>query len=413
MAYMFGYDITDYDIKLIECSLNYRGVQPNHFATVQYEVNYTKAQEKTIYKYIRKLLDQKLIIKRKRQDGQGSVYYLTSKGLELAKNLFDIEEGKKGEGWINNSGGCTCYGDFTYQIYSPPQEQNSHHLLLVDFFIELHSIKTAYIEHRINLYCAVTFETEEGKFRFRPDGEVRFEDGRNYAIEIDRGSENHEQLCKKFRTYRQYYDYCKNNGLDKKHSGIIFVVEGKRKKHGMKRRWKNISAAFFQELGNYYQDVNLILTTVSDATETLLLELNRKDYEFEFVNNLIIKQEEYGDTTVNFLRINDQNGSSHKVLLATSSTEVGKFYITVFSFSHPYETFIYRNYMEVYRALNKIKGEKSVKNLEFKGFRKVILFGNEKPYLITDFSPYILSEELNNAFRDFDHDVEYIKVEQS
>lgn len=412
MASMFGYDITNYGIKLIEWLLNYREVQPHHLASLQYGVNFSQAQEKTIYKYLRKLKKQKLIKKNKLQgDSRGSGYCHTPKGLELAKELLDIEEGKIGEGWINENG-CTSYGDFPYNIYSPPKEQQPHHLLLVDLFNKLHSIKTAYIEHRINHYCAVTFETEVGKFRFRPDGEVRFKDGRNFAIEIDRGSENHEQLCKKFRTYRQYYDYCEKNGLDKKHAGIIFVVEDKRKKHGMKRRWKNISAAFFQELGDYYRDVNLILTTISDANETLLLELNRKEHELESVNKLKSLQEQNGNMTDNFLRIKDQKGSSHKVFLSTSPTKENGFYITVFSFSHPYETFIYRNYMEVYRVLNEIKGQESVKDLEFIGFKMVILYGtDEEPYLINDYFPYTLSEELKTAFLDFGKDVEYIKVE--
>ncbi|MEH7483493.1 hypothetical protein V7157_21000 [Neobacillus drentensis] len=82
MAFLFGYDLTD--IKLLESLLNYRLAKPKHLSAMKYDVNFKKSQEKTIYKYLRKLLDQKLIAKYRMQNGsEGSLYYLTGKGHEF------------------------------------------------------------------------------------------------------------------------------------------------------------------------------------------------------------------------------------------------------------------------------------------------------------------------------------------
>ncbi|MEK5379365.1 replication-relaxation family protein [Niallia sp. FSL W8-0635] len=410
MAYLLGYDLTDYDIKLIECLVNYRGVKPYHFAVMKYGKNFTESQEKTIYKYLRKLLDQKLIVKYKLQDGsEGSMYYLTSKGYELAKDLFNIEEGKRGEGWINENG-FTNYGDFPYELFSPPLEQAPHHLLLVDFLFKLKSINTTFIEHRINLYSAVTYGNSENKFRFRPDAEIRLENNRTYAIEIDRGSENHEQLCKKFRTYRHYYETAKQSALDVRHAGIIFIVEDKRKKHGMKRRWKNICAAFIKEVGDYHKDVNLIMTTVSDTSETILFEINRKNYEQRFINKLSTFLKKKGNQDVNLYLINDLD-NDYKQIITTNMAESNAFYVNVYITSQTFEANVYSKFMNVYRQINAIKNQEVVKGLEFRGFRKAIIYGNEMPYLINDIGPYELDKEFNNVFREFNDNVHYYRVD--
>ncbi|SLK50292.1 Uncharacterised protein [Mycobacteroides abscessus subsp. abscessus] len=411
MAYLLGYDLTEYDIDIIDCLTNYRGVKPYHLSIMKYGVNYTNSQEKTIYKYLRKLLDQKLIAKYKLQDGsEGSMYYLTSKGYELAKDLFNIEEGKKGEGWINEDG-CTSYGDFPYELFSPPLEQAPHHLLSIDFLFKLRSINTTFIEHRINLYSAVTYGNSENKFRFRPDAEIRLENNRTYAIEIDRGSENHEQLCKKFRTYRHYYEIAKQSGLDVRHAGIIFIVEDKRKKHGMKRRWKNICAAFFKEMGDYHKDVNLIMTTVSDTSETILFELYRKNYEQRFINKLSTFLNKKGNQDVKLYLINEPD-NDYKQIITTNMVGNNAFYVTVYITSQTFEANVYSKFMNVYGQIKAIKNQEAVKGLEFRGFRKATIYGNEIPYLINDIEPYELDEEFNNVLREFNDNVQYYRVNE-
>lgn len=410
MAYILGYDITNYEISLINYLLLYRGVKPNHLAIMHYGINFTKTQEKTIYKYLKRLVDQKLIAKYRLQNGlQGSMYYLTPKGFDLAKELFNINEAERGEGWINNNE-CTSHGDFPYELFSPPMEQASHHLLLIDFLVNLQSTKTESIEYRLNLYSSTTFMTADGKSRFRPDAEVRLQNNRIYAIEVDRGSENHEQLCKKFRTYRHYYDTLKENGLSIKHVGIIFVVEDKRKIHGMKRRWKNIAAAFFKEMKDYHLEVNLIFTTLRDANKTILLEINKKDYEQKFLHKLGSSLERENHDNINFFCINDKAGNP-KVTFSTIASNGNKFEVVIYMFSQMYETSIYSKYYDVYRHIEMIKSNDSVAGLELSGFRKIISYANEVPSLINDFSPYQLSDGLDISLKGYDTNVELQKID--
>ncbi|MDY0409884.1 replication-relaxation family protein [Virgibacillus soli] len=98
-----------------------------------------------------------------------------------------------------------------------------HLLLLIDFLIKIKFIKTTFREHCIDYHSAVTYGNAENKFRFRPDAKIKLENNRTYTIEIDRGSEIHEQFCEKFRAYRHYFETAKQSELDVRLAGVIFI----------------------------------------------------------------------------------------------------------------------------------------------------------------------------------------------
>ena len=91
--------------------------------------------------------------------------------------------------------------------------------------------------------------------------------------------------------------------------------------------------------------------------------------------------------------------------------ESNAFYVNVYITSQTFEANVYSKFMNVYRQINAIKNQEVVKGLEFRGFRKAIIYGNEMPYLINDIGPYELDKEFNNVFREFNDNVHYYRVD--
>lgn len=282
MSYSFGYNLSFHAFLIIQILFEYRGLTANQIAHIMHWGDYTLAQEKSVYNYLRKLKKQKLVTAYHLQGDytRGSIYYLTPQGFELAKHLLNIDRGKTGEGWVFHqfTPGAN-YGDFPYDLYKPPLDQTAHHLMLIEFFKQIRTLNEEVdYNYRINLYAAKEYEMDGEKHRYRPDAEVKFRDGRIFAVEIDRATESHEKLRRKFRTYRNYLQYLRSNN-QKLPSGIFFVVEEKRREHGIRRRWENVMSAFFEEMSGFHKNFNLIMTTMNDVPETILFEYHRDAYE--------------------------------------------------------------------------------------------------------------------------------------
>jgi hypothetical protein len=282
MSYSLGYDLSYYAEVIVEYLFRYRGMTATQIAHILYGKHYTLAQEKSVYNYLRKLKKQKLVTSYRLQGNisRGSLYYLTEQGYEFAKYLLNIEQGKKGEGWIVPY--CSLvesYGDFPYDLYKPTLNQLPHHLMLIEFFKQINAIDLdTECSYRTNLYAAKEYIMDGKEHHYRPDAELKFRDGRIFAVEIDRATESHEQLRRKFRTYRNYLQYLHSNNK-RLPSGIFFVVEEKRREHGIRRRWENVMSAFFEEMSDFHKNFNLIMTTMNDVPETILFEFHRDAYE--------------------------------------------------------------------------------------------------------------------------------------
>lgn len=286
MSYKFGYNLTPYSERIIEALYTYRGMTAKQLAAIinaTFMVDLTR--EKSTYNYLRKLKVQGLVTASKLQGNvvNGSLYYLTYNGFMCAKDILNINEGQEGTGWIQpyQEYEETTLADFQYKVHLPPQRQLAHHLMLIDFFIQAKRIEEDFdtVKHRSNLYAARTYYLDGEKCRFRPDAEVMV-GGKRFGVEIDRSTESHEKIVEKFEVYKRYLDYCsKTEDPMDDLNGIYFVVENKRRDHGIKRRWASVLSAFFKVLWKYQNKLNLILTTVDSIRETLLFELHREELE--------------------------------------------------------------------------------------------------------------------------------------
>ena len=135
--------------------------------------------------------------------------------------------------------------------------------------------------HITNFYANLTYVEDKQVKKLKPDAAILL--NKNfYAIEIDRGTESNEQLYDKFLKYKTYHDYCKNLEDEKtklKVHTILFVVESKKRKYGIKRRWTNVLSAFFKAFGADFPPINLIMVPMDETVQTLEFEKQRKDLE--------------------------------------------------------------------------------------------------------------------------------------
>jgi hypothetical protein len=400
MSLEFGYNLTATSYLIIELLFKFRGVTATQLAALIYGKHYTLSQEKNIYNFLSKLKKQKLVsnIRLQGSYSKGSIYYLAEKGYEFAKELLNIQEGQRGNGWIN--AGMPLFADIPYTTYKPPLVQTTHHLLLIDFFIELREIKETEIAYRLNLYASQNYESEEKQYRFRPDGEIEFLDGRLFTIEVDVGSETHEQFRQKFRVYRRYFEYIETQKGESLPNGIIVVVQNKRKDHGIKRRWANIVSAFYKEIGDYHFRVNLMMTTLDSVKKTLIFEDNRFQYEIKaskYIQEMLANQ---GFKAINY---SYNTGSSIQENAFLYSINHDDYRIYFNAVCQAYETKIYSRYCKMFSYVSGGPYQKDVvKGLKYTGYGKNIFHSGDKPFLIQNMKAddTCFEQEFLDAFND-------------
>jgi hypothetical protein len=391
--------LTPLQYLIIELLFRFRGAIAIQLAALIFGNKYTLSQEKSIYNYLGKLKELKLITSNRLQGNfsRGSIYYLTPKGYELAMEWLNIMENQKGDGWINEE--APLFADIDYSTFKPPLVQTTHHLLLINFFIELREIKESMIAYRLNLYASMNYETEEGTARYRPDAEIKFADGRLFAIEIDTGSESHEQFRQKFRTYRRYFDFLSKHDIESLPAGIMIVVDNRSRDYGIKRRWASIVSAFYKEIGNYHFKVNLIMTPLSSAKETLVFEDNRIKYEMEVGKYFRNAGTNDGYEIVNYTyksgEFIQENAFSYVI-------KDNHYRVAFNATCQTFETQVYSRFIKQYPFLTENTNPKDVvKGLEYIGYSSLIYCIGNKPFLIESL-PYDI----------FDFDSDFTKIFQ-
>jgi hypothetical protein len=379
MSIILGFNVTDFSIRILQSLFIHRGMTAKQLTQVLNPSTLPSiSQEKSILNYLRKLKKQKLVVsvRLQRDFSYGSIYYLTDRGDELIKHWLNICKGQQGEGWVMADN--PLFGDIPYPISRPPLDQTLHHLALIDFFIELNKHTDLGLDYRLNLYASKNYYVNGEKFRFRPDGEIKLMDGRRIAVEIDRGTENHEQLRRKFKVYRQYLDYVYDSKSETPPVAILFVLEDKQRQHGIKRRWANIATAFLAEIGPYHDKVNLIMTSLTKTKETLHFEINRDYYGKLSYENLL----------------NNLNGGLHELygfldkknrfsIIIAINRKAKKYFVIFCTISQTYETFIYsRLSIFLNSILNLAKLQNLVKNLEFVNNLEGVFYKEEIPFIL-------------------------------
>lgn len=397
MAYLFGYNLTQLSEQIIKTLMTYRGMTAKQLTSMLYGLyQYGLSEEKSVYNYLRKLKNQGLVKAHKLQANvaNGSIYYLTPKGYQYGKDMLNIAEGAMGTGWIyryQEFGECTL-GDLSYDLYEPPLKQPAHHLMLIDFFIRLKTVAANYedeLQHRINLYSSRKYEIEGQKYQYRPDGEISF-NGKTFAIEIDRATESHEQLLQKFETYNRYMDYVSTSGsVVDRIDGIIFVVESKRREHGLVRRWTNILSAFFKKLNKYQNQMNLIMTSLDFVGDSIHFELNRESLESKAREELKSILKNKGYHVVPWIDSNTKESTFAHV------TKDDYYHVYFNPISQEFESKIYTRYLNFQnKMLDFAQKQEKMKGLRYVGHEKFVFYDKRKPVIINGFSHYKIESDI-------------------
>lgn len=410
MTYLLGYNLTNRAETILTFLLSYRGVTAKQLTHLLFSSStFTLSEEKSIYNSLRKLKDQGLVSAHKLQANvaNGSLYFLTSRGYEITLDLLNIDEGKKGNGWLPHD----YYSDFPladlpYEIYSPPKKQIAHHLMLTEFFIRLEQVKTLDDEpvlHRSNLYASLKYNYKEQGLmkvnRYRPDGEIRINTNR-FAIEIDRAMESHEQLVSKFMTYKHYLDHCKEIKETDPISGIIFVVESTRRFHGIRKRWTSILTAFFKTLHEYKDEVNLILCPMDSVAKTIEIEGRRSvdGVKKEDIVSSIFKKE-------NILNPSIYTYTKTKEFSFAYTFDQSTYKIWYCEMSHEYESGIYAKYLSfIEKRLAPLQDKQQypkIKDYSFERLSPVIMYDHFQPFIVTNFEHYNLNPQLAKQLSKF------------
>lgn len=413
MVYVMGFNLSPRDKKILAILLSYRGVTAKQLTILITEKSdFTLSEEKSIYNSLRKLKKQGLIIAHKLQEtvANGSMYYLSPKGYSLTLDLLNIEADQKGEGWLPYvSSFETNFADLPYEIYSPPKKQTAHHLMLVEVFLQLLKHKDEIPEgvpHRSNLYSSRDYYHNDGKHllskKFRPDGEILINSNR-YTIEIDRAMETHEQLVQKLEVYKSYFEHCKRTGEPNTIKGIIFVVEDRRRMHGIKKRWASLLAAYVKVLYPEWREVPLILTSMSSITETILQEKVILNDTFEDIKNRTNARLEKLPHTSEIKHYVYNAKEEVKYAYSIGFNVDASFSLYNSSVCHEYDTRMFTTHIDLQNNLISGVTTDSKKHLEGYNYcnaRTLVWYSDDRrqPVLV-DLTPYKVHPQLSGVFK--------------
>lgn len=260
------------------------------------------------------------------------------------------------------------------------------------------------ITHRHNLYAARKHRIREGIIQYRPDAEILIND-KVFTVEIDRTTESHEQLKQKFHTYRQYFETIANDSAKELPAGIVFIVESRRREHGIQRRWHNILSAFYSVLSDYSHQVNILLTTIDRVAETLWIERERETYRSQIRDH--IKSYIEPNQRVHFL----SNTSHTEPLTAIVTDETDTYRLLLCDVAQEYESAIYRKQIHFQdRQLTGYKQKQFTiqnRNVAFKDHKTVLFYPTYRPLIVDSFKTYTLSVNLTHKLALLSDTVDY------
>ncbi|WP_346207704.1 replication-relaxation family protein [Caldifermentibacillus hisashii] len=413
MSIISEYRLTNCSMKLLELLFYYRGMTALQLTKMYYDSeNPLPTQKSNIHNYLNKLKKQSLVTSKKLDESiyLGSIYYLTSKGFEAAKEMMNIEVGAKESGFIllNERSGIPTQSDLPYNLYQPPKLQMSHHLLLIDLFIQLRIQfnDDEAIDHRLSMYCSTPYTIDSIDYKIRPDAEVLLPHKESYWIEVDRGTESHSQLLAKFNNYKNFLIYLKENNLEIPFKGIIFVTDAKQRLCGLKRRWANILSAFLKEMYPFDTDLRLILTPLNEVENTLRFEMNRNELN-ESASHLLdenLKLRGY-KKMLPFVKTVDK---TLFYFIAKNETAYKIIYVNV---SNAFDSSVYTDFHHFTKELSIIQQKNEVKGLMPDGFEQVIVHPNQNPYIIKTLQGDHSTGELEDELEMLNENIEFIQID--
>jgi DNA-binding PadR family transcriptional regulator len=385
MSIISEYQLTHCSMKLLAYLFYYRGMTALQLSQMYYESEKPlPTQKSSVHNYLSKLKKQNLVASKKLEDSvrPGSIYYLTTKGFEVVKEMLNIDVGATENGFIllNERNGIPTQSDLPYSLYQPPKQQISHHLLLIDFFIRLriHFSEEESVDHRLSMYCSTPYTYNNMDGKIRPDAEIILPNGDAYWIEVDRSTESHSQLLAKFQNYKNFLSYLEENNLPIPFKGILFLTDEKQQLYGMKRRWTNIVSAYLKSMDpDQAADIRLLMTPLNRVEETLRFEMKRMKLN-EAAKQLLhekIHQRGY-HRILPFIRKSDQ---SLFYAIAMNQKSYKIFFVHV---GNAYDSSLYTNFHQFIQRRMKIHQRDEVKQLQPEGFEQIVFHPDRDPYII-------------------------------
>lgn len=339
MIQIHPFALSEKEVRILTYIFIYRGMRAKDLAVFETRTNrYSLSDEKSIYNYLAKL-KRKGLIKSTRLQGVnsvGSIYYLSTNGLELIKSLLNISVGQQGNGILPISEETTFW-DVPAEYQLPPLKQTEHFLLGIELFKRLIAGSDTAFKHTTTFYSNLVYIHDQKQHKVKPDAAVIINNN-FFAVEIDRATESHDQLIQKFRKYKEHYDYCQrveDKMAVKKVHTILFVVEERSRRHGIQRRWTNVLSAFFEAFGQDFPNINLILVPMDNVSIVLHFESKREYLEKEALKMLENQYEEKGYSTK--FKMNNQ-------LFITNGNN---FILPTIQLHHEYESRLYKDLYEL------------------------------------------------------------------
>jgi len=402
-------------MKIVEYLFYYRGMTALQLAQMYYESKMPfSTQKSNIHNYLSKLKKQRIVASKKIDDPihPGSIYFLTSKGLEVVKELLNIDVGVKENGFIllNERSGVSTQSDLPYDLYQPPKQQINHHLLLIDLFIQLriHFYGEESVDHRLSMYCSTSYIFNNRSNKIRPDAEILLPNKSSYWIEVDRSTESHSQLLAKFKNYKNYLTYLKENDLPIPFKGIIFLTDAKQQTYGLKRRWTNLLSAFLKEMYPYEQDIRLILTPLNLLEETLHFELKQSTLNQSAKILVYEKLHQLGyEKVIPFIKTSDK---TLFYALAINQTSYKIFFLNV---SNVFDSSMYTSFHQFIQKLEKVHQKNEVKGSKPQGLQQIIFHPSKEPYVIPTLQGDSPPNDLLGELELLNQNIEFIQIDLS
>lgn len=415
MSIISDYRLTNCSMKLLQLLFYYRGMTAIQLTRMYYELeDPLPTQKSNVHNYLSKLKKQSLVSSKKLDDKiyMGSIYYLSSKGYEAAKEMLNIEVDATENGFIllHERSGIPTQSDLSYDLYQPPQKQINHHLLLIDLFIQLRIRfnMDEFVDHRLSMFCSTPYTLEGVDYKIRPDAEIMLPDRGSFWIEVDRSTESHSQLLAKFENYKNYLTYLKKNNLPIPFKGILFLTDNKQQMYGLKRRWTNILSAFLKVMYPYQLDIRLILTPLNKIEETLHFEMKRSALNQSA--NRIVREKLHRSGYEKIIPLIRTADKTLFYAIAINKQSYKLFFLNV---SNEFDSSTYTTFHQFIQQLSKIHQKNEVKGLQQKGFEQIIFHPNDDPYMISTLQGDNAFAELEEGIKMLNLNPTFIQIDLS
>ncbi|RLQ84866.1 replication-relaxation family protein [Planomicrobium sp. Y74] len=288
-------------------------------------------REINIYAILKKMERKKWIQHKKSQakrwEKERRIFFLTPQGLSEFYRLHQIQPGQQWSTYFNP------LPYFEYKLYRHDLRNIEHHLMSTEVLTRLFRHSQIYpdrMDVANNLMIA--------KKTVKPD--LGFAtDQKEYFVEVDTGNERGQALHKKFARYHKYFTELQQN--DGSLPEAIFFVIPKldlKPTNQQLHRIQSIQTAFLTECKVFSEDVNLVVTSVTEFVHTFIA------YSVDEETQQLTALEP------NLRALPSPKGSNNPCMIQAGLTNVHK-PIRLSTFSKLYQT---RSWVQIIKGMNAV-----------------------------------------------------------